>query len=283
MTIKENARAKINLALHVTGQRGDGYHLLDTLVTFADVADVLTFAPAHTLSLTVSGSEAAGLQDNDPQNLILKAANLLKAHMGQPDLGAAITLEKNLPLASGIGGGSADAAAALKGLMRLWDMQIGREARGELALTLGADVPMCLHGTSLRASGVGEDIEDMAMPVFPFVLVNPRIEVSTPVVFSNLASKQNSALPEFTKSGSFVDYLSDCRNDLEQPAIQFAPVISTCINTLKNLPGCNFARMSGSGATCFGIFDSAESATKGAVLIQEAYCDWWVKSSQTCG
>ena len=264
----ETAPAKINLALHVTGRRADGYHLLDTLVVHGGAADEVIArardgAPidAETpVSLALDGPFAAGLS-TEPDNLVLRAACLLAAEAGRtgrPITPLALTLVKRLPIASGVGGGSSDAAATLRLLDRLWGLGLGRARLAALALPLGADVPMCVWGVPLRARGIGEAIELLpALPPFRLELANPGVAVSTPAVFKALASRDNPPLPplpdHFADLPALVDWLGETRNDLEAAAISIVPSIADTLAEMRARPGCLFARMSGSGATCFGM------------------------------
>ena len=221
-TTRVFAPAKVNLTLHVTGTRPDGYHLLDSLVVFADVGDTLTISTADTLSLTVHGPEAAGLSAKD-DNLVLRAARALS------NRGARISLAKTLPVSSGLGGGSADAAAALRGLAEIWQMP-DRLPMHQL-LKLGADVPMCLHPRPLRVRGIGEDLTPIPdLPDLPAVLVNPRVPVTTPDVFRALRQKTNPAMPEtvprFENAVDLSAWLASQRNDLQSPALALQPAIA---------------------------------------------------------
>lgn len=270
--IEESAPAKINLALHVTGQRADGYHLLDSLVVFAGVGDRLRFAPAPDLTLSVAGPLAVGIPTG-PENLVLKAASLMGVTSG-----AAVTLDKHLPHAAGIGGGSADAAAALRGLARLWDCPLPDMAS---VLSLGADVPVCLSPAPQRMAGIGEILSPVpALPPLFAVLVNPRVTVPTGPVFRGLASKRNPALdpPLWTGFGGFIDWLSDQRNDLEAPAMALAPEIGRTLAILHST-GAALARMSGSGATCFGLYETGHAAREAAISIRDAQPGWWVQDT----
>lgn len=270
------APAKINLTLHVTGQRADGYHLLDSLVTFAPVGDRLSVAPADELSLGVTGPEAAGVPE-DGSNLVLRAARLL-AEKQDIRRGARITLEKCLPAASGIGGGSSDAAAALRLLARLWGLDPLPPPQS--FAPLGADVPMCLAPVPQRVGGIGEELHPVTLPPLPALLVNPRIEVATPAVFRALASKTNppmpDSLPAFAGAGECIDWLAAQRNDLQAPAIALAPVIAELLVRLGALPGCRLARMSGSGATCFALFETPVAAEAAAERLRATHPGWWI-------
>ncbi len=278
MAIEEFAPAKLNLALHVTGQQPDGYHLLDSLVVFADVGDRVTAAPAQTLTLAVAGPEGAGLTAGE-DNLALRAARAYGAGRG-----AAITLEKNLPLASGIGGGSADAAAALRALARFWGLPLPDAAA---VLALGADVPVCLAGRPARMGGIGEILAPLpALPETAVLLVNPRVEVPTPAVFRALARKNNPAMealsPAFASPEDFAAWLSRQRNDLEAPAIAVAPVIAGVLAAIA-ATGPLLTRMSGSGATCFGLFATLEAAGAAAAKIVARNKGWWVCAAPILG
>lgn len=276
MSLSELARAKINLCLHVTGQRGDGYHLLDSLVVFADLGDRISVAPAEGLTLEIAGPEGAGLTA-EADNLVLRAARAFGGAQG-----AAITLDKRLPVASGIGGGSADAAATLVALSRLW--RVGLPDAGAV-LGLGADVPVCLAGHPARMRGVGEVVTPLphALPSAHLVLVNPRVQVSTPVVFKGLARKDNpplpADLPRLKSLAELAAFLMMQRNDLEAPALVAQPVIGRVKAALGGQPGCHLARMSGSGATCFGLFSDPLTAAAAARAIRDAHPDWWVEAA----
>ena len=261
------APAKVNLALHVTGQRADGYHLLDSLVAFSPVGDALTLCPAEALGLKVSGPEGAAVPEG-PENLVLKAAALFGS-------GAAVTLEKSLPAASGIGGGSSDAAAALRGMAALTGQPLPEAGA---VLKLGADVPMCLDPRPARTRGIGEDLTPVALPALPAVLVNPRVEVPTPSVFKALSCKDNPPLPEiptFGDADACIAWLSAQRNDLQAPAVAQAPVIAEVLAVLAALPGCKLARMSGSGATCFGLFGTEAEAAAAQAMLAARHPGWW--------
>lgn len=279
-TVDVFAPAKINLTLHVTGQRDDGYHLLDSLVAFADVGDRLSLAEADSWSISVHGPEAAGVPA-DENNLALKAAKLA----ADGSAAASITLEKLLPSASGIGGGSSDAAAALRGMHRLaghaGSVLHAQAHDGDPILGLGADVPMCLAPDPKRVRGIGEDLEHLCLPTLAAVLINPRIEVGTPVIFRALQQKQNapmpSDLPGFDKPEGLIEWLRGQRNDLEGPAVQIAPGIANVLAALRNSEHCALARMSGSGATCFGLFQTANQAKAAAEQLTAHHADWWIK------
>lgn len=280
------APAKVNLSLHVTGQRADGYHLLDTLVAFAPFGDQIGVGASAELSLAVDGPEAAGVPV-DHSNLVMRAASALCAAMGEPEQGA-LHLTKCLPSASGIGGGSSDAAAALRGVMALhgWQATVGPE--GELLLgggkalnlaALGADVPMCFDAGPARVRGIGEDVAPVSLPPLPALLVNPRVEVSTPQIFKALATKDNPPMPAdvpaFSGAADCIAWLAAQRNDLEPPARTLAPEIGEVLAALQGLAGCRLARMSGSGATCFALFETLPEANSALAAIQASHPEWW--------
>lgn len=277
------ARAKVNLCLHVVGQRADGYHLLDSLVVFPEIGDRVDAEPSKMLGLSIDGPFAIDL-DAGGDNLVLKAADALDVWAReQGDLrprGAALTLEKNLPVASGIGGGSTDAAAALKALCGLWGLAPSPETLGEIGLRLGADVPVCLSDAPSWMRGVGEIIAPApSPPSFWMVLVNPGVAVSTPQVFKALTSKENPPPPQpeaFADLDAFVDWLGATRNDLEAPARALRPEIDAALAALAAAEACRFARMSGSGATCFGVFTDGTSALAAADRLRVARPDWWI-------
>ncbi|WP_323769466.1 4-(cytidine 5'-diphospho)-2-C-methyl-D-erythritol kinase [Antarctobacter sp.] len=261
------APAKVNLTLHVTGQRADGYHLLDSLVMFADVGDRVTVARAEQMSLTVTGPRAAGVPE-DARNLCWKAAEAFGAPV-------AITLDKHLPAAAGIGGGSSDAAAVLRAMEELFGRPSGVDP-----LTLGADVPVCLLGRAARMQGIGGAVTPLDMPSLRAILVNPGVEVSTPAVFKALARRDNAPMPAVPDAAAqardVLDWLAQQRNDLEPPAAALRPEIGQVLRALSSLDGARLVRMSGSGATCFALFDP-DSPTDGMARdLQAAFPQWWV-------
>ena len=273
--LTEAAPAKVNLYLHLTGRRDDGYHLLDSLVAFAEIGDSLRAEPAETLSLRVTGPFAGGLSA-EPDNLVLRAARALATEAGVA-AGARIVLEKNLPVASGIGGGSADAAAALRLLCRVWGLSPDRAVLARLAGGLGADVPACLFGRTCRMGGIGERLEPApTLPQCGIVLVNPGIPVATPDAFraQRGAWSSRATLPAgWADSEAMARDLAPLRNDLEPAAVALRPVIGNVLVALAALPGCLLARMSGSGATCFGLF--ADRPTAGRAVSEMRQTGWW--------
>ncbi len=277
-TIKASAPAKVNLTLHVTGQRDDGYHLLDSLVVFADVADQISASVAPDLRMTVSGPFSIGVP-TDHSNLIMRAAEALRTARGVTK-GAALTLEKHLPHAAGIGSGSSDAAATLAMLAELWQVA-PLPPTAPKVVALGADVPVCVGAPRpVRMSGIGDVLSPVAgLPDCALVLVRPPVEVPTGPVFQGLATKDGSpmsAMPEGLDYDAFVRWLIAQRNDLQPPAEAAAPEITEAIAKLKSLPAVSLARMSGSGATCFALVKDMATARHVARIVQVAKMDWWV-------
>lgn len=287
-SITEPAPAKINLALHVIGQRPDGYHLMESVVTFAAAGDRVTLSPAEADCFTLSGRFGSLLQAEDPRaNLVLKARDALRAAFAAEGLQAPavhIHLEKNLPVASGIGGGSADAAAALRGLQRLWTHDVPAPVLHAIALRLGADVPMCLAGRPLLARGIGDEIQRLPqLPAFSCVLVNPLKAVSTPAIFKLLTDKHNAplpALPSSTDRADWLSWLSSGCNDLETPAKSLVGEIEEARSLLLR-QNASLVRMSGSGATCFALFTDPHLAGKAAAVLHAARPDWYVQATET--
>lgn len=281
------APAKINLYLHVTGRRPDGYHLLDSMVVFAAVGDSVVAVPADDLTLTVDGGFSESLAA-EPDNLVLRAAERLRA-AAAVDQGAHIRLTKDLPVAAGLGGGSSDAAAALHALAALWHVPEESFAGSDLAVGLGADVPVCLVGRPARMSGIGEVLEPLPpLPAFHLVLVNPGLPLSTAAVFARLAGGEryrsgdvapDAALKRFDDVADLASALAACGNDLEEPAKAMMPEIGTILDALASSPGCLLTRMSGSGPTCFGMFSSEDAAEACAASIADASDRWWVRAA----
>jgi 4-diphosphocytidyl-2-C-methyl-D-erythritol kinase len=286
MPLRYFAPAKINLYLHVTGQRPDGYHELDSIAIFAPIGDDIFVSPADELTLEIVGPEAHALQGFElSENLVFRAACML-AEKFNVTTGAAITLSKVLPVASGIGGGSADAAATLKALVDFWKLKPSAGELAELALALGADVPVCLKSRPQRMTGIGEKLhETPEIPTASLVLVNPRISQSTPEVFAELrrgkweASGYSSALPSDLDFYSYVAELKSRANDLELAAIRLTPVIEDVLAAISAQANCRLARMSGSGATCFGLFQRIEEAEAAATKIRRLQPDWWIQTA----
>jgi 4-diphosphocytidyl-2-C-methyl-D-erythritol kinase len=279
----EFAPAKVNLALHVTGRRGDGYHLLDSFVVFLAMGDRLDIATAEDLTLAVAGPQAAGVPVEE--NLVLKAAAALRMAAGKPNLGARLTLDKQIPAAAGLGGGSSDAAAALRALNRLWGLGLDTAEFMRLGAKIGADVPVCVSAAAARMRGIGERVTPLpALPEVHLVLANPGCSLATATVFAGLADPNNSGLPELPGRwqgvAHLVDYLTQCRNDLAAPAIAAAPVVQEVLAALAAEPACLLARMSGSGATCFGLFATAGDAAGAAARLAGRHPSWWVTDAR---
>jgi len=266
-SVRVFAPAKINLFLHVGDKRADGFHPLESLAVFVDAGDTLTLERADELSLTIEGPFAEGLPV-DTDNLVLKAASALNAR-------GRIVLTKNLPVASGIGGGSADAAAALRGLNELYNLN--RTDLFEIAATLGSDVPVCVASKAAWMKGRGEILAQATVPPLSLVLVNPRLGVSTGEVFRTLGDRSGiGMLPRWTDD--LLPFLLKTTNDLETPARAIQPAIGDVLNALGKLPDVLLARMSGSGATCFGIFEDEASAANAARLLSVEHPGWWVQA-----
>ncbi|HTV45897.1 MAG TPA: 4-(cytidine 5'-diphospho)-2-C-methyl-D-erythritol kinase [Stellaceae bacterium] len=272
------APAKINLYLHVTGRRADGYHLLDSLVAFADFGDRVTARPAASLSLDLGGPQAAGLAAIGPDNLVLRAARLLADHAGITP-GAALHLYKTLPVASGVGGGSSDAAAALRVLTRLWRLAGDQQSLVPLAARIGADVPVCLFARPAWVGGSGERIEPApALPAVGIVLANPGIELSTAAVFAARCGPFGAAgrfAPMPRDAAGLAAALRSCRNDLTAAAVGLVPEIAAVLAALTRLPGALLTRMSGSGATCFALFADRTAADRACAALAAAEPGWW--------
>lgn len=279
-SIARHAPAKINLALHVTGRRADGFHLLESLVVFTRFGDRISVSASREDDFSVSGPFADAVPD-DGSNLVLQARDRMRGGSASTGRRVSITLEKNLPASSGIGGGSSDAAATLKALARHWDFETGLT---QAARELGADVPMCLAARPLIARGIGHEIEAVrTFPALWLVLVNPGIAVSTPAVFRALPFRDNpplEPLPENAGLDALLSWLAATRNDLERPAMTIAPTVGTALTTLRR-NGAAFARMSGSGATCFGIFETEAAAQQAAATISAGEPSWFVVPTKT--
>ncbi|MBV8778547.1 MAG: 4-(cytidine 5'-diphospho)-2-C-methyl-D-erythritol kinase [Alphaproteobacteria bacterium] len=276
------APAKINLYLHVLGRRDDGYHLLDSLVAFADIGDEVLAAPAAGLSLAVSGPEAGALAALGEDNLVLRAARRLAAQFGVPPR-AALRLDKRLPAASGIGGGSSDAAAALRALGMLWGLALDGAALA-VAAALGADVPVCLAGRPAWVGGIGDSLTPLPdLPPLGVVLANPRRELPTPAVFR---ARQGSFAPApvarvaIAGQQSLLALLRGTRNDLTPAAVALMPQIGPLLSRLAALPHAYLARMSGSGATCFALFPDRLAAARAAGRLAAEEPGWWCAAGE---
>lgn len=289
--LTEHGRAKVNLTLRVVGRRVDGYHDLESVVAFADCADRLALTPGPELTLATTGPTAQACGELT-DNLVLKAARLLAERVPNLKLGA-LALEKMLPVAAGIGGGSADAAAALRLLARLNGLALDDARLAEVALLTGADVPVCLLSQACDMTGVGEGLLPLNLPKLPCVLVNPNVPVATKDVFAALglrngellvgASDVIESLQRPGDGASVADWiaaLSVVGNDLEAPAKRIQPVIDDVLSALGEADGAKLARMSGSGATCFALFASAAEAQAAASKIAADHPTWWVHAGE---
>ncbi|MBS3648303.1 4-(cytidine 5'-diphospho)-2-C-methyl-D-erythritol kinase [Pseudaminobacter sp. 19-2017] len=284
--VSEAAPAKINLALHVVGRRPDGYHLIESLSVFTAYGDQVAVAPAPHDAFSLAGPFAGDAPDGR-ENLAVRAREALREVAGYENTPPVlIFLEKNIPAMAGLGGGSSDAAAVLRALTRLWKLDLDGAQLSRIGASLGADVPMCVRGRPLIARGIGEQIEERAgFPVLRMVLVNPRVPVSTPAVFGALKSHDNAPLPPLPQKANdavLIEWLQATRNDLSEPAAGLAPVIGEALAALR-VSGASLARMSGSGATCFGLFPSAAAAERAAAIISKQQHDWFVIATETGG
>ncbi|MDN3274009.1 4-(cytidine 5'-diphospho)-2-C-methyl-D-erythritol kinase [Frankia sp. RB7] len=283
----EEGRAKVNLSLRVVGRRADGYHDLESVVAFADCADRLTLEPGGELRLATTGPLAAACGEAS-DNLVFKAAKLLADVVPNLKLGA-FALDKVLPVAAGIGGGSADAAAALRLLARLNNLPLDDPRLQKVALATGADVPVCLFSRACDMTGVGEQLLPLALPSMPCVMVNPHVPVATKDVFRELGLRNGELLvgatsvldsPAWPDEGAsiadWVDVLVTVANDLEAPALRIEPVIGDVLGALRSSAGVKLARMSGSGATCFAIYGASAEAHAAAETIRRDHPGWWV-------
>lgn len=278
-TLVETAYAKVNLALHVRERRADGYHALESLFVFARDGDLLVaeLTDDGEVRLELDGPFGAVL-DAGPDNLVTRAARLLQAH-SREERGAVITLTKNLPIASGIGGGSADAAAALRLLNRLWDARLPAVELEQLGLALGSDVPACISSVTQMVRGRGEMLEQRdvhALLGMPILLANPGVPLSTAQVFKGWDRQDRGPLD----AQGLEDVIDGGRNDLEASAIEVAPVIAQILGLLKHQRGVRLARMSGSGATCFALFDNACDRSAAAKALQSQSRDWWIMETE---
>ncbi|HVJ40559.1 MAG TPA: 4-(cytidine 5'-diphospho)-2-C-methyl-D-erythritol kinase [Dongiaceae bacterium] len=279
------ARAKVNLYLHVVGKRADGYHLLDSLIVFAETGDLLSVEAADQLRVTIDGPFADGLAA-EADNLVLRAARALAAEAGIA-ANAHIHLTKSLPIASGIGGGSADAAAALASLRQLWRVDIDAARLQRIALSLGADVPVCVDGRPAFIGGIGEEIAPAGrLPAAWLLLVNPKVPTPTPQVFKARRGDFSRPARWSTPPASVADlaaYLKNCRNDLTDAAISVAPPIADVLAAIGATGDCLLARLSGSGATCFGLYPDGATAEAARQAIARQQPGWWLAAARIAG
>lgn len=283
--LTSRAPAKINLSLHIVGRRQDGYHELESLVCFAGAADILRFTPADDLSLTLEGPTAS-LAGPDHDNLVLRAARLLSER--NPCRTGAFHLIKRLPVAAGIGGGSSDAAAALRLLARANAISLEHPSVLDAARRTGSDVPVCIGARARMMRGVGDILEaPLVLPPLFAVLINPGVAVETPPVFRKLGYERGETrpqnvhppVPEGLSFDALIDVLTQTRNDMQAAAKELAPVIADVIEQLRSAPDCKLARMSGSGATCFGLFRTCHEAAQAARSIRARRPGWWIKAT----
>ncbi len=276
------APAKLNLALNIVGRRTDGYHLLDSLFAFCGLADELHFSTSKDLTLGISGPWASQITDAT-DNLVLRAAHLLRNNAGIR-AGVAIHLTKHIPVAAGLGGGSADAAATLRGLNQFWNLNLADEQLFLLAAPLGADVPACLASQPVLATGIGDVLKPLSpLPACGLLLVNPRVATPTPAVFRAFTKANPVIAPHslvsleqtFPDLDGLVAALALRGNDLLDAAVSVTPVIATVLAALSAAPGCRYAHLSGSGATCFGLFSTQQEAGEAAAILGREKPDWW--------
>ena len=280
------APAKVNLTLHIRGRRADGYHDLESLVCFAGVADTLRLVPGDTLSLTLDGPTAIAAGDSE-DNLVLRAARHLGERVPGLQLGA-FHLTTRLPVAAGVGGGSSDAAAALRLLAQLNGLSLDDPRLMDAARASGADVPVCVLAQARMMAGIGDDLGPLLkLPPLFAVLVNPGVAVETRLVFSQIGLAPGTMghagkHPDVSKAAEFtalLPLLRKGRNDMEDAASVIAPSIAQVLGVLAVTPGCRLARMSGSGATCFGLFENCRSAARAAKVLRRDHPGWWAKAT----
>ena len=282
------APAKLNLYLHVLGRRADGYHDLESLAAFTTLQDTVTVTPADDWHLTLEGEFHGALHAavDDQSNMVLRAGRLLASHLGRRD-GAEIRLRKMLPIAAGLGGGSADGAALLLALCRMWQIDMTLADLAKLALPLGADLPVCLASRGVFMAGIGERIDPApAIPPLGIVLVNPGVALATAAVFGRWnGSPAPAARASYrpNDAASLIDVLKTCRNDLTAPAMALVPVIGDVMAAIEATPGLLLARLSGSGPTCFGLFADQAAAQAAAVRIAAGHGSWWVRAGRLIG
>ena len=283
-SICEAARAKVNLTLHMKGKRRDGYHELESLVVFADVSDELVFTPASEDRLSLEGP-FAGLVDGE--NLVLKAKRAFASWLGVTVSGDFL-LKKNIPVAAGLGGGSSDAAATIRALLKAYDRAEDTKTFIRQSAAIGADVPVCLQDSAAWMCGLGERVTPVSgLTPLPALLVNPGIKLSTAAVFKTLNAKPLQAeeaeappsFPGWRNPREAAVWLNEGRNDLEAPAIALEPAVKKVLDALRRADGCMLSRLSGSGPTCFGIFLSQDAAAEAASEMRRSYPNWWVQAT----
>lgn len=283
-SVTVTAPAKLNLFLHVVGKRSDGYHLLESLVAFAEFGDTLHVEPSGLLSLEIAGPFAEALQQESHKNLVMRAATELRFRGGTAE-GARMLLEKNIPIAAGMGGGSSDAATAIDELCRLWKLWGIDDIRHGIATALGADVKMCLKPKNCFVQGIGEKITPVSMAFdMGIVLVSSGTPLPTESVFKKLQGPYTpklASLPSaFASAPQLIAYLADKRNDLQETAVAQVPEISDALHALRSTLGCGYAAMTGSGATCFGLYEDIDKSMQAAQAMRSTFPSWWIQATR---
>jgi 4-diphosphocytidyl-2-C-methyl-D-erythritol kinase len=278
------APAKLNLFLHVTGKRPDGYHLLESLVGFCEFGDTLTIEPSELLSLSIQGTLAEELQADAHHKLVMQAATQLRIRTGCI-LGAKITLDKQIPISAGLGGGSSDAGAVIEGLSRYWKLWDIAALKHALAVDLGADVPVCVRPQTAFVGGIGEQVTPVSLECEVYVLlVNPNIALPTAQVFRHFKSEYAKPEPmparRITSFDALIDGLAGKRNMLEEAATEIAPAIADMLYALRSTAGCRMAAMAGSGATCFGLYRTQAELEDAAQQMQRTFLSWWIQPTK---
>jgi 4-diphosphocytidyl-2-C-methyl-D-erythritol kinase len=279
-----DAPAKVNLFLHITGRRSDGYHELESLVVFVDVADRLTLSVSNEFGLDVIGPFASAIDGLADDNLVLRSAKLVSQYATQPIAPVHFKLVKNIPVAAGVGGGSSDAAAAVRALQEIWDLTLTDEVRSSILLQLGADTPVCHFGATAFVSGIGEIVGAFEItPPIHIVMVNPNAPVPTGPVFRAYAKRGQEFLDPILEEvpgdelESLIGFLQRCENSLEGAAIENQPVVGRVLGAVSGTRDCLLVRMSGSGGTCFGLYATEGAASDAAKALKSEYSEWWVQ------
>lgn len=274
--ISVTAHAKVNLTLHVIGQLPNGYHNLQSLVGLTDFGDQIYLSPASGFEFQVTGPFSQGIPLDD-RNLVVRAAQFM-ANKYSRELECKVVLEKNLPMASGIGGGSSDAAAVMKALSQYWSVPLPNV---DELMALGADIPVCMSSGLTLMEGAGEQVTPLAPPpAWGLLLINPNVGVSTPAVFNALSRKNNPQMEKVTEHCHDIGWLCNQRNDLEPPAVAMVPEVAAVLDAISTTPHCKVARMSGSGATCFGVFADVNAAQTAAETLKHGHPNWWVVATK---
>lgn len=282
MILSALAPAKLNLFLHVVGKRADGYHNLQSLMVPLGTGDILHAAPSDDITLSLTDTPESAVLDAEEDNLALRAVRLLQAAL-EEEQGLHLTLEKKLPVASGMGGGSSDAATAMRLALAVWGREVDEVALASLALSLGADVPFFLEGTAVYAEGIGEMLKPVDLPSLPVVLVNPGVAVPTRTIFEmgvNPISFPRPLPEQFGDTEALLQFLSGLGNDLEKNACSIAPEIADVLEAIGEMPNVRLSRMTGSGATCFGLFTREDEAEEAAEILGRRFPDYWIRATQ---